>query len=213
MEKSNDIWDDELLIKAYEKAIGLQRSEVAKTLANNTNKNVEDAQIEDDSTDGDSDKSYKVGDFVRATYDVDGIDYEAEIISIGDSNDSCMVKFIGYNNEQSVQLADLIDSWGEDERNKQLDEADTDDTEIPNDEVTSNTNQASTFPSMRPMPPMPPLPPLLETLSTDDAEHFSAMLMSWFMSGYYTGLYQGFKQGRTQSRKNNRNKPSSSKRT
>lgn len=213
MEKSNDIWDDELLIKAYEKAIGLQRSEVAKTLANNTNKNVEDAQIEDDSTDGDSDKSYKVGDFVRATYDVDGIDYEAEIISIGDSNDSCMVKFIGYNNEQRVQLADLIDSWGEDERNKQLDEADTDDTEIPNDEVTSNTNQASTFPSMRPMPPMPPLPPLLETLSTDDAEHFSAMLMSWFMSGYYTGLYQGFKQGRTQSRKNNRNKPSSSKRT
>lgn len=213
MEQTNDIWDDELLIKAYEKAIGLQRSEVAKQLANNTNKNADDVPLEEDNLDTDSDKSYKVGDFVRATYDADGIDYEAEIISIDESNEGCVVKFIGYNNEQSVQLADLIDSWGAEERNKQLDESDTDNVEMPNDEVSSNTNPASAFASMQQMPPMPPMPPLLDTLSTDDAEHFSAMLMSWFMSGYYTGLYQGFKQGRTQSRKNNRNKPSTSKRT
>ncbi|XP_055305847.1 survival motor neuron protein [Sitodiplosis mosellana] len=240
-ESIDEIWDDRLLIKTYELAVKLQNSDVAKSIASDTNKKTAsserhlfvraDTSSDDDlvqsntlaegvasgtskrsvslqqymSTDDETDQNgtYKVGDYVRATYDVDNIDYEAQIISIDEENDECVVKFIGYDNEQSVRLVDLVDSWGEEEQQKQELEAaadveesvgDSEDYNYPK-EVYRNDDLHN---SPLPMPPIPPMPPMLKESLGDESEHFSAMLMSWYMSGYYTGLYQGHKLAKQQ---------------
>lgn len=144
---------------------------------------------------------YKIGDLVRATYDTDGIDYEAEIIAIDVKNESCLVRFIGYENEQCVKMADLVDSWGTDEQEKQRIEAaesqydGEEDIDGSDDDPDSNVlfqrQNYSTGSANLPIPPMPPMPPMLADSLQQESEEFSAMLMAWYMSGYYTGFYQG----------------------
>lgn len=159
-------------------------------MANRTNKKSPEPGTEEDEL---AITEYKIGDFVRATYDVDGIDYEAEIIAVHDDNDECLIRYIGYENEQTVKLADLVDSWGGDEREKQriaaaevADEDEEDDSDLePNELFRKNVK------SNLPMPPMPPMPPMLANSLEQESEDFSAMLMAWYMSGYYTGFYQG----------------------
>lgn len=208
----DDIWDDRLLMKAYEQAIQLKSSDVAKSIASDTNKNASTSQLNVDVEDESSNESstFKLGDYVRATYDLDTIDYEAQIISIDDENGVCMVKFIGYDNEQTVRLADLVDSWGAAEQKKQeleaaaavaatttSEESNADTEEFCPKELYRNDSNTSSLPA----PPMPPLPPMLKDSLGADSEHFSAMLMSWYMSGYYTGLYQGHKLAQQKTKK------------
>lgn len=209
MNRNDDIWDDRLLIKAYEQAIQLQSSDVAKSIAENTNKKFAANQSQtsnvtaETDVDSESGTAFKVGDFVRATYREDNIDYEAQIVSIDDSEGACVVKFIGYDNEQTVRLMDLVDSWGAEEQQKQETEAaaDADESNDDNDdslypqEIYRNDNLLH---NSLPTPPMPPMPPMLKDSLGEDTEHFSAMLMSWYMSGYYTGLYQGHKLAKQQ---------------
>lgn len=214
IENDENIWDDTLLLKAYEQSIKLQQAEMAKRLARATNKksseNSESANDDDDGEDEqNSGDDFLVGDFVRATYDADGIDYEAEIMSI-DENSDCRIKFIGYENEQIVPMADLLPSWGAEERTKQTSEA----SEVAAAEEEEEEDEAYTaangieptvqqfnafnthqFGSLLQPPPPPPMPPMLNDM-TEDSEHLSAMLMAWYMSGYYTGLYQGHKMSK-----------------
>lgn len=206
---SDDIWDDRLLISAYEKAIHLTGSEIAKDIASDTNKMPFLPQSSDTSANDDASEEtnqFKVGDIVRATYDVDHIDYEARIISIDEESGDCIIRFIGYENEQTVRLVDLVNTWGEQEQQKQEFEAaataetdssnvDSDDT-YPRELYRNNDLQTSL-----PVPPLPPLPPTLKASLDEESEHFSAMLMSWYMSGYYTGLYQGHKLAKEQQKK------------
>lgn len=205
---NDDIWDDKLLIRAYEQAIQLQSSDVAKSIAEHTNKKSAANQSQSSMTIADDASSevsttFKVGDFVRATYNEDNIDYEAQILSIDETNDTCVVKFIGYDNEQTVRLVDLVESWGAEEQQKQEMKAavdaeesndDNDDSFYPREIYRSNNLPQNSLP----IPPMPPIPPMLKDSLGDDTEHFSAMLMSWYMSGYYTGLYQGHKLAKQQ---------------
>lgn len=209
-ESTDDIWDDRLLIAAYEQAIQLQSSDIAKSIANGTNKKPSSSQaipISSMSTDSEAEemRTFKTGDFVRATYDADNIDYEAEIKSIDEDAGNCVVRFIGYDNEQTVRLVDLVDSWGEQERQKQ-------DVEAAEVEESNDESGECAYPkeiyrnhglctNSLPTPPMPPLPPSLQESLGEESEHFSAMLMSWYMSGYYTGLYQGHKLATQQKNK------------
>lgn len=210
---TDDIWDDRLLIKAYEQAIQLQSSDVAKSVAENTNKKSsqsQSSQMPADDVDSEPSTTFKVGDFVRATYHEDNIDYEAKIVSIDENDGTCVVKFIGYDNEQTVRLMDLVDSWGAEEQYKQGTEAaaadadelndDNDDSFYPR-EIYRNSNLLQ---NSLPTPPMPPMPPMLKDSFGEDTEHFSAMLMSWYMSGYYTGLYQGHKLAKQQQQQSKR---------
>ncbi|XP_031621156.1 survival motor neuron protein [Contarinia nasturtii] len=206
-ESNEDIWDDRLLMKAYEQAIQLNNADVAKSIAADTNKKsttIIPSQASNMSTSDDGDDTFKVGDYVRATYNVDNIDYEAQIVSIDDENDVCVVKFIGYDNEQTVRIVDLVSSWGEEEQQKQeLDAAteepvdDGDDDVYPKELYRNCDLQKNSLP----IPPIPPMPPALkDSLGEQETEHFSAMLMSWYMSGYYTGLYQGHKEAKQQQK-------------
>lgn len=209
---SDDIWDDRLLIKAYEQAIQLQSADIAKGIAGDTNKKTasngeKSADMSTEDVESDETSTVKVGDYVRATYDVDSIDYEAQIVSINEECGTCVVKFIGYDNEQTVQLVDLVDSWGEGEQQKQELEAAAAETEASNDDSDDNSYAKELYrtyelnASSLKMPPMPPMPPMMKSTLGEDSEHFSAMLMSWYMSGYYTGLYQGHKLAKQQQNK------------
>lgn len=169
----------------------LAKEEVAKRIARSTNK-----QKPNDSGDGDDDGSvskqsqgqHKIGDYVRATYE-DGLDYEAKIVSMDSENENCVVRFIGYDNEQTIDLNDLLSSWGKNVRKKQMRAAAKDLAGRTNSKSTLNFPNSS-LPDSVPVPPIPPIPPMLNDMS-EDSENMSAMLMSWYMSGYYTGYYQG----------------------
>lgn len=213
---NEDIWDDRLLIKAYEQAIQLQSSDVAKSIADNTNKKSKslptqpcDMSIEEGEEEEKVETTFKLADYVRATYNEDNIDYEAQIISIDENSDTCVVKFIGYDNEQTVRLVDLVDSWGEGEQQKQISEAAAVEAEADESNADSEENvypreiyrNHGLFQNSLPTPPIPPMPPMIKDSLGEEAEHFSAMLMSWYMSGYYTGLYQGHKLAKQQSKR------------
>ncbi|KAG5674017.1 hypothetical protein PVAND_004010 [Polypedilum vanderplanki] len=193
----DDIWDDSLLIKAYEESVKLQNEEIAKKLAMKTNKKTESGKEESSSI---TNEEYKIGSFVRSTYK-DGVDYEAEILSINE-NGTALIKYIGYNNEERVKVEDLANSWGEEYREQQKVDAENDNAASSNGDDANTQeedlhnfvlNKSKKLQDKLPIPPMPPMPPGMFE-NSKDAEYMSAMLMSWYMSGYYTGLYQGRKE-------------------
>lgn len=188
----------------------LAKEEVAKRLANATNKSGTHKKTPE--SPGSSKKAkedYKVGDFCRATYE-DGVDYEAKIMAV-DSSGKFLIRYIGYENEEYKDKSELLASWGKKVRKQQKCEAKQ--TKVAEDgsesgvsmdaefgaqvlferpkpgttQTKANKNSANVF-----FPPPPPMPPMIDE-NLEDAEHLSAMLMSWYMSGYYTGLYQGQK--------------------
>ena len=85
----DDIWDDSLLIKAYEESIKLEKEQVAKRLAMATNKKKVSSEESEESEETD----FVVGDHVRSTYE-DGVDYEAEIISIDEGKSNASYQWI-----------------------------------------------------------------------------------------------------------------------
>lgn len=202
-------------LRIFEGAISQQSAERAKIIATGTNRkkpempelkpstsNEEDNEPGIDHVSSVHDIEYEVGDYCRVTYDVDGIDYEAEIVAIDFKTKTCVVRFIGYGNEQSVKLTDLIETWGAEEQEKQRIAAakaqydDEDDIEDADDDPKSKVlfqkqKQRSVCSANLPVPPMPPIPPMLADSLQHESEEFSAMLMAWYMSGYYTGFYQG----------------------
>lgn len=141
-------------------------------------------------------KVFKAGEFCRATYREDGVDYEAVVVSV--QGERCLIRFLGYGNEQYTLMKDLVASWGEEFRVEQIDtvEAAGSNTEEVDSNASTLNSDRETTPldtnrrrrgsnkrkSKTPCPPMPPMPP------TGDS-NLHAMLMSWYMSGYYTGVY------------------------
>lgn len=204
-----------MIIKAYEESMKLAKEEVAKRLANATNKSAAQKKSEKSESPGSSKqlpKDFKVGDFCRATYE-DGIDYEAKIMAV-DSSGKFLIRYIGYENEEYKEKTELLSTWGKKVRKQQKSEAkqskaggeegsesgvsmDADfgdqvlfertKSGIAQVKAGSSKNSANVF-----FPPPPPMPPMIDE-NLEDAENLSAMLMSWYMSGYYTGLYQGKK--------------------
>lgn len=170
---------------------------MAKRIARSTNKQKPtDSGDDDESVSKQSQAQYKIGDHVRATYE-DGLDYEARIISVDADSENCVVRFIGYDNEDTVDLNDLLPSWGKNVRKKQMRMAAKD--------LTGGTDSKRNFatgsvPTSVPIPLLPPIPPMLND-TTEDSENMSAMLMSWYMSGYYTGYYQGQKDNQNKNSK------------
>lgn len=158
-----------------------------------------------------------IGKYCRATYTEDGKDYEAVIIDSYPSAGSCLVRYIGYNNEEFVSISNLKESLGEDARRKQEAEALAADQDIEEDSArgdsstpppstqkakgaargtSSNWSQEKT--GQQSDIPFPPPPPTLSFLQsgrrTEEDEALASMLMSWYMSGYHTGYYQAMKK-------------------
>lgn len=206
------VWDDELLIKAYDESVRLAKEDVARKVASATNTT---SPKVDDSAGKRSLQwqpiKYKVGDFVRAIYRDDGIEYEAVVVSTSGGPGKYLVKFVGYENEQYVSTSELKDSLGGEARMEQIEASLASPTANDDESVASETPEAhsstSTKKSEPPepipgplysllnagfMPPMsfqpPPLPPFAND-NSEEGKHLAAMLMAWYTSGYYTGLY------------------------
>lgn len=100
---------------------------------------------------------FKVGDFVRSTFE-DGVDYEAEIISINESG-MALIRYIGYKNEERVKVEDLIVSWGLEAREEQKLLAEADNPSNPIDEDQEGLhqfvlNKTNAMNDKLPLPPM-----------------------------------------------------------
>ena len=103
---------------------------------------------------------FKVGDFVRSTFADDGVDYEAEILSVNE-NDTCLIRYIGYGNEDRVKMENLVASWGPEAREEQriLAEADQEGSCDVNDDhreglLSFVANKTQGFQNSLPIPPM-----------------------------------------------------------
>ena len=53
---------------------------------------------------------WKVGDHCRAVFTEDGEIYEAVILSVDSSSNSCFIRYLGYGNEEEQYLNDLLAS-------------------------------------------------------------------------------------------------------
>ena len=76
-------------------------------------------------SDATKEKDWKIGMYCRAIYQEDGLEYEGIVKSVEDSETGkyAIVKFVGYGNEETAWLKDLLESKGDDVRNKQIQEA------------------------------------------------------------------------------------------
>ncbi|XP_053695861.1 survival motor neuron protein [Sabethes cyaneus] len=150
-EHSNDeIWDDTLIIRKYDESLAMVKEEVAKRLAMKTNKKMATkvavcngqpaATAENDESGAvkhepsgegtsaaekgtselDEKAVFKPGEYYRATYD-DGVDYEIKILAVKEGD--ALIRYIGYNNEQTVPVENLVPSWGRKARRKQREDA------------------------------------------------------------------------------------------
>lgn len=205
-----DKWDDSLLIKAYDDSVNLTRETLAHRIADSTNRREESEADDIEEKHGMElleETSFIVGDFARATY-TDGLDYEGTIMSIDKKSATCVLRYVGYENEQEILLSDLLPSWGSKARREQV-ELSTNQLDVENipqaqrskifkKSVSKQEKQASgSRLSGLAMPPMPLVPPMFSPSGGMDDEpdqDFVAMLTAWYMSGYYTGLYQGKKE-------------------
>lgn len=171
----------------------------------------------------------KVGDYCRATYE-DGVDYEAKILAVTKTGDS-LVRYVGYNNEQTVTIEDLIPSWGRKARRKQREDAaelaaeeDSNRMEISDDEEKL-TKRASKIrinfdPNFRMPKPgmsssaaahgfnagmgasfMVPPPPPMPPMLEDEDDLESENLSAMLMSWYMSGYYTGLYHGQKMSQK------------
>lgn len=137
------------------------------------------------------------------------------IPAINDDTGKCNIRFLGYGNEQSMKISDLIVSWGEDTRAEQIESAaqnDTDDNTNETDDSLSdivnvgNSAKKAKFHGYPDkffngimFPPPPPMPPNFSQEGADS--DLAAMLMAWYMSGYYTGVYETSKKFKRKSNK------------
>jgi len=122
-ESDEDVWDDRALISAYDRAT----SKVNEALAGKrhsggkhasvTNSNVLEKKNKDKSVssrrecDGEDEvlvkSKWNVGDSCRCVFSEDEVEYEAHITSIDIINNTCIVEYIGYGNEEEKSLEEL----------------------------------------------------------------------------------------------------------
>ncbi|ALC43569.1 maker670 [Drosophila busckii] len=211
---------DGLLIKAYEDSVNLESETLARRIADSTNRREEkdsgsETKTEEDScAEPEQELVYEVGNFARATY-TDGVDYEGVVVSVDEKARSCVLRYVGYENEQEVLLSDLLPSWGSQERRNQFllakqTEAEAAEPRAKTSKKHGGRAKKGGGPRLAApvtglaMPPMPLVPPMFTPAGGMDGEpsqDFVAMLTAWYMSGYYTGLYQGRKEREGQAKK------------
>lgn len=73
---------------------------------------------------------WHTGDACRTRFTEDNVIYEATIIGMNTKEGTCVVRYVGYNNEEEVPLNKLQKSKGELARKKQEDDADFDNSEV-----------------------------------------------------------------------------------
>ncbi|XP_050403450.1 survival motor neuron protein [Patella vulgata] len=114
--EDSDAWDDTALIKAYDEAVSavkakLNGGEIEDTAATSATGQVKRGRGKKKKSKSKNKprkkQKWQVGDLCRAVYSEDDFVYDAKIISIDTSNNTCVVQYIDYGNEEEQNLADL----------------------------------------------------------------------------------------------------------
>lgn len=235
-DRSDDLVDDEALIKAYNRAVStneneftLQKQPSTSTTGSGSHKQQKKKGSKKSDTQASSKaRDWKVGDFCRCTYSVDGRCYEAKIKFV--DQEACTVRYIGYGNEEEVYLSELLPSEGKFARQRQTDQARrenaTSSPTPPSEEERGATaghaarvpeahhqhHDASSLPSFAmPVPPVEPLfsrlPPFMKQpipppppICHGDLPNNEEALASMLMSWYMTGYHTGYYQGLQESK-------------
>ena len=141
---NEDIWDDSLLTEAYSK----QQRMVEKALREKRDGKTDDPEngsIHSDTRSCHSSSKvrkvicepplipcdtvtpksslFAVGDACRCTYSADGVEYEADIVELFEDKNQCLVRYVGYENEELRAIPSLFPSHGKDARVKQTKES------------------------------------------------------------------------------------------
>lgn len=117
---ASDIWDDTLLVEAYDKAVNIAKTNCLKKQSTAQEQGKQNKRKESDN------QKWKVGDKCRCQYSEDLHYYEADIIGITESSGTCIVEYVGYKNKEKVFLKNLKPSKGEDARLQQIEDAEND---------------------------------------------------------------------------------------
>ncbi|XP_012224102.1 survival motor neuron protein [Linepithema humile] len=118
-----DMWDDSVLIQAYDRAVNLAKEEVAKRIAMDTQSRQKFQDSKCPNQPKKLRKKWTVRDPCRAVYSEDGEVYEAIILHIDESADDCTVEFVGYRNRERVKLSSLLESEGDQSQTEQQKQA------------------------------------------------------------------------------------------
>lgn len=121
-----DIWDDTALVQAYDRAVSLAKDEVARRMG------LDKGSISGNESSASSKPrrrkkrhnkecmlQWRVGAPCCAVYSGDGVIYEATIDALFHNRGTCLVKYIGYGNEEEVPLKILQPSQGQAARKMQ----------------------------------------------------------------------------------------------
>lgn len=236
-DKSDDVLDDEALIKAYNRAVSTNENGIGAgkqpSSSSGSGPHKQQKKKGNKRTDGhhtqQKAREWKVGDFCRCTYSVDGVCYEARVKSV--DHDTCVIRYFGYGNEEEVYLSELLPSEGRIARQRQTELAkrenahgcptppSEDDHSAPaahgprtNDGYSQYHN--TSFHSSHSLPPAPPMEPLLGRLPPfvkhsmpppppippGDLPNNEEALASMLMSWYMTGYHTGYYQGLQESK-------------
>ncbi|CAE1228542.1 SMN [Acanthosepion pharaonis] len=111
----SDVWDDSALIKAYNSAINLKKTQVEDKEESGQSQSSEfckplpqKKKHRRQKKNKNKSKQWHAGDECQAIFTEDGLIYDASIISINYSEGTCVVRYIGYGNEEEQILSDLI---------------------------------------------------------------------------------------------------------
>ncbi|KAJ9574067.1 hypothetical protein L9F63_008593 [Diploptera punctata] len=139
----DDAWDDTALVAAYDRAVSLAKEEVVRrmglgkaTASGNESNTSNKPRRRRRRNKKQSELQWQVGDPCRAVYSQDGVTYEATVDCIN-GDGTCLITYVGYNNEEIVPLKILEPSEGEDARKAQelaAEEVDSDDMDLSNAE-------------------------------------------------------------------------------
>ncbi|XP_012256286.2 survival motor neuron protein [Athalia rosae] len=232
---NDDVWDDTVLIKAYDRAVNLAKNKVAKRMgveAQSTSHGKQ-GKTQNQKQNRHAAKPYKkwvVGSPCRAVWSEDGEVYEAQIQKIYENSGTCLVKFIGYDNIDKVEISSLAESLGLAAQVAQTKEANADKVSnssidlqesgsIGNPEVTHTGDEVEmeceTEPRKFPQSSIaggtllglsagmiPPAPPLPPQLMTRLPESDDDALSSMLMSWYISGFHTGYYHGIKQAKEN-----------
>lgn len=239
-------WDDKVLIDAFDEAAYLAKCkiaarmiargeqplengiEVAEHLESDFRKPVKSKKSKKKSNKGKI--KCEVGAPCRAIFSEDGREYEAIIQSVNQNKGTCVVKYIGYDNEEEVPSATLRPSQGATARQYQIQQAlenagsdniteTEDDGEHvdPFEDITSNgaswigqsefyNSRQDPFlhtpflPSQNPMN-VPIPPPPPPYLTSQFPEEDSEALSAMLLSWYMSGFHTGYYQGLKDAKK------------
>ncbi|XP_015783751.1 survival motor neuron protein-like [Tetranychus urticae] len=206
----DDAWDDELLIQEYNRTVRLVDQRISEIESGDLGKTNEIRKEKRKSKNKDDSKEllWKPGDNCVAVFKEDGLEYEAKIVSIDQKYGCCVVKYLGYDNEECQYLQDLKPSRGLQSQLEQM-QLGFVNCELEDEELSRGIQNMNTRPEFIPESPLqsqgttpefilPPPPTFLTSNLTEplakENDALASMLMSWYMCGFQTGYYTALKQ-------------------